>query len=60
VIVYRSLEELKKFAKYFLDHEEERMAIARSGYDAAMRHHQSWTWMERIVFGNWEKEHGDG
>jgi len=38
VIVYRSLAELKKLAKYFLDDEEEMMAIARSGYDATMMH----------------------
>jgi len=59
VVVYRSIAELKKLAKYFLDHEEERLMIARSGFDAVMRFHQSWTWMERIIYGDWEKEHGD-
>ena len=59
VVVYRSIAELKKQVKYFLDHDEERLMIARSGYNAAMRYHRSWTWMERIIFGDWRKEHGN-
>ena len=58
VIVYRSLAELKRLIIYYLENKEERLAIARSGHENAIKYHQSHTWMERLIFGDWKKEHG--
>jgi len=55
LIVYESLWELKHFLKYYLEHEEERLKIAKSGYEVAMKRHRSWHLMERLVFGDWDE-----
>jgi len=58
VIVYESIAELKELIHYYLENEEERLKIASSGHEVAMRDHRSWTWMERLIFGDWMTEHG--
>jgi hypothetical protein len=64
VVVYRSIYELQTLVKYYLEHEEERVTIARAGYEVAMRDHRSWNLMERFIFGQqqqhryWERQHG--
>ena len=49
VVIYSSLNELEDQLAYYLSHEEERLKIARAGYDWAMEHHRSWNVMERIL-----------
>jgi len=50
VVVYRSITELKNLIKYYLENDNERLEIAKAGYNVAMRDHRSWTWLERIIF----------
>ena len=39
VVCYRSVEELRALARYYLDKPEQRLKIARSGRDRVMREH---------------------
>lgn len=52
VVIYSSLNELEDQLAYYLSHEEERLEIARAGYDWAMEHHRPWNVMERILVPN--------
>lgn len=45
IVVYESLEDLIDKARYFIEHDEEREAVARAGYDRALRDH---TWRARF------------
>ncbi len=58
VIVYHSIFQLKTKILYYLEHEQERLQIAKRGYDVAMNEHRSHHWMERLIFGDWNKIHG--
>mmetsp|Transcript_196 Transcript_196/g.400 ORF Transcript_196/g.400 Transcript_196/m.400 type:complete len:132 (+) Transcript_196:195-590(+) len=58
LVVYHSLAELKEKILYYLDHDDERLAIARKGHWIAMNHHRSWHGLERIIFGDWTKPMG--
>ena len=58
VVVYDSIWKLKYYLNYYLENSEERMKIARSGYNVAMNYHRSWHLMERLVFGNWDRVYG--
>ena len=51
IIVYNSLDHLQEQIEYYLEHPDERLAIARSGYKVAMTKHRTVHWMERIFFG---------
>jgi len=52
VVTYSSLDELKRTIMYYLDRDDERIGIARAGYDVAMRYHRTYHWMERLFFGS--------
>jgi spore maturation protein CgeB len=60
VVVYRSISELQKLVKYYLEHEKKRLKIARAGYKVAMRDHRSWNIMERFLIPEghnyWERQ----
>jgi len=58
LVVYHSLSELKEKLLHYLDHDDERLAIARKGHWIAMNHHRSWHGLERIIFGDWTKPMG--
>ena len=58
LVVYHSLAELKEKILYYLDHDDERLAIAKKGHWIAMNHHRSWHGLERIIFGDWTKPMG--
>jgi hypothetical protein len=49
IVIYHSLDELVAKAQYYLDHEDERVAVAKAGYDIAMNYHRSWHLVERMV-----------
>ena len=49
VVVYHSLDELESKVEYYLQRPEERVRIARKGYQVAMTTHRSWHVTERIV-----------
>lgn len=49
IVCYHSLDELVTKAKYYLEHEAERIAIANAGYNVAMNHYRSWHLVERMV-----------
>jgi spore maturation protein CgeB len=59
VVVYNNMTELKYYLKYYLEHDNERLTIARKGYQAAMSNHRSWNIMEKMVFGDWSKFYFD-
>ncbi|GAX16463.1 hypothetical protein FisN_19Lh041 [Fistulifera solaris] len=49
LVIYHSLDELVTKVQYYLDHEDERIAIAKAGYHVAMNHYRSWQLVERLV-----------
>ena len=51
VVEYGSAEELLAKLEYYLEHEAERLSIAREGRKLAMAGFRSWHMMERLVFG---------
>lgn len=51
VVFFHSLEDLQEKAMYYLAHEEERIEIARKGWEISMREHRSWHRMEEMLFG---------
>jgi len=51
VVFFHSLEDMQEKALYYLEHEEERIAIARQGWEISMSKHRSWHRMEEILFG---------
>lgn len=40
IVMYDSMDDMIEKAKYYLEHDEEREAIAKAGYERAMRDHQ--------------------
>jgi hypothetical protein len=54
IIVYHSLDHLKELLRYYLDlkNENERLAIARKGWEVAMSRHRTYHWMEQLFFGH--------
>jgi hypothetical protein len=53
IIIYHSLDHLRKLVLYYLDpaHKEERLQIARAGWKSAMGRHRTYHWMEELFFG---------
>ncbi|CAJ1967747.1 unnamed protein product [Cylindrotheca closterium] len=51
VVFFTSLEDLQEKALYYLEHEDERIAIARKGWEISMEKHRSWHRMEEMLFG---------
>jgi len=49
IVVYRSMAELAAKIKHYLSNHEERLKIARAGYEVATNFHRSWHMMERIA-----------
>jgi spore maturation protein CgeB len=49
IVCFDSVEELRDKARYYLSHEEERLAIARQGHERAVREHQAIHRLRRIV-----------
>ena len=51
LVEFSSAAELEGLALYYLQHDDERIAIARQGRDMAMRQHRTWHRVEEIIFG---------
>lgn len=51
LVEFSSAAELEALALYYLQHADERIAIARQGRDMAMRQHRTWHRVEEIIFG---------
>lgn len=51
IVFYKDMEDLRAKIKYYLDHNDERMAIAKRGWTLAMNRHRSWHRMEEVIFG---------
>ena len=49
VIVYRTPEECAELIKYYLEHDDERQAIARAGQQRTLREHTSYQRMQDLV-----------
>jgi len=52
IVDFTSLTDLKAKIDYYLEHTEERLAIARRGRFAAMMRHRTWHRIEEIIFGD--------
>lgn len=53
IVVYRNLWQLKNYIRYYLNHDSERLKIAKAGFELAMSKHRSSHNMERLVLDNW-------
>jgi len=51
VVFFHSMQEMQEKAIYYLEHTEERLAIARKGWQVTMEKHRSWHRLEEILFG---------
>jgi len=51
VVEFSSEAELRTKIRHYLDHPDERLAIAREGRRVAMSRHRSWHRIEEIIFG---------
>jgi hypothetical protein len=51
IVVYQTLEELRQYLLYYLEHPEERLEIARKGWQLAKSRHRTYHWMEELFFG---------
>jgi hypothetical protein len=51
LLVYESLPHLIALVKHYLEHEEERLELAQSGYRFALERHRSFHRMEEIILG---------
>jgi hypothetical protein len=51
LILFHNLTQLRDQLVYYLQHEEERLAIAKRGWEIAMGRHRSWHRLEELLFG---------
>jgi hypothetical protein len=51
IVIYESFDQLRELILYYLEHPEERLEIARRGWELAVREHRSYHWMEKLFFG---------
>jgi spore maturation protein CgeB len=53
IIVYHSLDHLRKLVHYYLDpaRNDERLQIAHAGWKLAISRHRTYHWMEELFFG---------
>jgi hypothetical protein len=51
IIEFSSADEFVRLARYYLEHDNERQAIAQQGRYVAMSRHRSWHRMEEIILG---------
>jgi hypothetical protein len=51
ILIYHSLDQLRAFVLYYLEHPEERLRIASKGWELAMSRHRTYHWMEELFFG---------
>ena len=51
VVYFRNLTHLKDVVTYYLNHDQERIEIARKGWELAMGRHRSWHRLEELLFG---------
>jgi len=51
VVFFHSIQEMQDKALYYLEHTEERLAIARKGWEVTMEKHRSWHRLEEMLFG---------
>ena len=51
LVEFTSLDDLHKKIKYYLQHKEERLAIAKRGRFVSMQRHRTWHRIEEIIFG---------
>lgn len=53
VVVYKDFDELQQKVLYYLDHEDERLRIARAGRKLSLNHHRVWHRYNDLLLGNW-------
>lgn len=51
IIWFDNLDQLTSLVEFYLQHEEERVKIAQSGWNLAMTHHRSWHRLEEVLYG---------
>jgi len=51
IITYDDAESLRRLILYYTQHKEERITIAKRGWELSMGRHRSWHRMEQLLFG---------
>uniref|UniRef100_A0A7R9ZJU9 Spore protein YkvP/CgeB glycosyl transferase-like domain-containing protein n=1 Tax=Craspedostauros australis TaxID=1486917 RepID=A0A7R9ZJU9_9STRA len=51
VVFFEDVQDLHQKIEYYLEHDEERQAIAKRGWEVSMGYHRSYHRMEELVFG---------
>jgi hypothetical protein len=59
LVIFTSFEDLREKLLYFLQHDEERLRIAKKGWEVVMGYHRSWHGIEAVIFGEPVTEKGD-
>jgi spore maturation protein CgeB len=49
IACFETVDELKEKIRYYLEHEDERLAIAQAGHERAVREHQAIHRLQRVV-----------
>jgi len=51
VVLYASVDNLRRLVAHYLQHDEERLRIARQGLEYALGSQRTWHQLERVLFG---------
>jgi len=51
VVLFRSEAELREVLPYYVQHDEDRLRIARKGWEVVMSRHRAWHRLEELLFG---------
>lgn len=60
VVVFQRQRDLKQKLVYYMNHEKERLRIAKAGQKLAMTRHRHWHRWEDLLLGNWEDRDANG
>jgi hypothetical protein len=60
IVLFRDVNQMEGLIRYYLIHNEERVAIAKRGWQVAMNRHRSWHRLEELAFGCPLTGQGDG
>jgi hypothetical protein len=60
IVLFRDVNQMEGLIRYYLIHNEERVAVAKRGWQVAMNRHRSWHRLEELAFGCPLTGQGDG
>jgi hypothetical protein len=59
LVIFSSFSDLREKLLYYLEHDADRIRIAKRGWEIAMGYHRSWHAMESVIFGSPVTNAGD-